>query len=113
MTRHSEEHSTRRKRSERCASAKCGRAFREGAQIILLMLAVVGGATTGTLLRLYTHAYSQPELHPREMMYLYFPAELFIRFISFITVPFLVSSLISGIGKNIHKLSTTYSTRHC
>ena len=77
----------------------CGMVSSETLQISLLLAAFVIGIVLGTILRLCTDTFSHPEMNPRAMMYLYFPAELFMRFIYFITVPFLVSSLVSGIGR--------------
>ena len=80
----------------RCCRRCCSR---DTVQITLLLVGVAGGAMLGTYLRMTTEAYSQPKLHPREMMYLYFPAEVFLRFLTFIVLPFMVSSIVSGIGE--------------
>ena len=67
--------------------------------MFFILLGVVAGITLGICLRLYVPAFQEPHLHPREVQYLYFPAEIFLRVILFITLPLLVSSLVSGIGK--------------
>ena len=66
--------------------------------MLFILLGVVAGITLGICLRLYVPAFQEPDLHPREVQYLYFPAEIFIRMMTFMSLPLLVSSLVSGIG---------------
>lgn len=61
------------------------------------MMALVGGVGLGILLRTVP-PFNEPEVNPRALWYLNFPAEIIVRFMTFLATPLLVSSLLSGIS---------------
>ena len=83
----------------RDVTGTCRTCCRDSLIVVLLLLGVAAGVVLGVCLRVFVPAYQQPKLHPREMMYLFFPAEVFLRFMTFVVAPFLVCSIVSGIGK--------------
>ena len=76
---------------------KCCACFKSSILTILIFIGMATGIGVGAVLR-FTPPFDEPKLHPREMMYLFYPVELFIRFTMFLTVPLVVASLIAGAG---------------
>ena len=68
-------------------------------QLVLLIIATILGAGLGVVLRFYVPAFQEPKVHKREVALLYFPAEIFLRFVGLLTLPLVISGLVSGIGK--------------
>ena len=81
---------------------KCSKLFhnfiRQNLLLFSILFGVVAGITLGICLRMYAPALQEPLLHPREVQYLYFPAEIYLCMMLCITLPLLVSALVSGIG---------------
>ena len=83
-----------------CSGTRCRRCrkwWRSNLLIILLFLAVSAGAGIGYVLR-SVPPFDQPKLNTRAMMLLFFPAELMIRVLTLISLPLILSSLISSVG---------------
>lgn len=68
--------------------------LRENLLTILTVIGVVGGTAIGCLIR----ATSSGQWTKREVMYLAFPGELFLRMLKTLIIPLLMSSVISAIG---------------
>lgn len=79
-----------------CCS-RFARCFFNNLLLLLLFLAVAGGVCAGWFLR-DVPPFDQPHVNTRDMMYLYFPAELLLRMMSLLSLPLIVTSLISGVG---------------
>lgn len=60
---------------------------------ILTVLAVVGGTIVGCIIRLYSQNWSK-----REIMYLQFLGDIFLRMLKSLIIPLLVASVVSAIG---------------
>lgn len=58
-----------------------------------LIVGVFGGTTLGIILR-----YTGEKWTPREIMYLQFPGDLFLRMLKALIIPLLVSSVIGAVG---------------
>lgn len=73
---------------------------------ILTVVGVFGGTAVGLLLRVSTTKWSS-----REIMYLAFPGELFLRMLKALIIPLLMSSVISAIGSLDLSLSKKIAIR--
>lgn len=60
---------------------------------ILLVIGVFGGTALGVILR-----YTGEQWKPREIMYLQFPGDLFLRMLKALIIPLLVSSVVGAVG---------------
>lgn len=58
--------------------SKCDHFMKENSLTILTLAGVIGGGVLGIVLRNYTQPWT-----PREIMYLQYPGELFLRFVNF------------------------------
>lgn len=61
---------------------------------ILTVISVFGGAITGVIIR---QSSSEPWTE-REIMYLQFPGDMFLRMLKCLIIPLLVSSIVSAVG---------------
>lgn len=72
---------------------------------ILTIFGVVGGTVLGFVLR----AVKDPtEWTPREVMYIQFPGDLFLRMLKGLILPLIVASIVSAIGSLDLSLSGKY-----
>ncbi|XP_060522343.1 excitatory amino acid transporter 3 [Cylas formicarius] len=74
---------------------------------ILTVVGVFGGTAVGLLIR----AMSSSPWTPREVMYLAFPGELFLRMLKALIIPLLMASVISAIGSLDLSLSKKIAVR--
>lgn len=74
---------------------------------------VCAGVCLGIVLRLFVPPFQQPDLHPREMMYLYLPAEILLRMMTLLALPLVISSLISAIGNPQNYAFLMCEQQHC
>lgn len=74
---------------------------------ILTVLAVVGGTVVGCIIR----ANSAEKWTKREIMYLQFPGDVFLRMLKSLIIPLLVASVVSAIGSLDVSLSKKIAMR--
>lgn len=74
---------------------------------ILTVVGVFGGTAVGLLLR----STSSSKWTSREIMYLAFPGELFLRMLKALIIPLLMASVISAIGSLDLSLSKKIAVR--
>lgn len=86
-------------------SAK-SKVFRENILTILTLIGVVSGGVLGTILRYTTSTWT-----PRELMYLAYPGEIFLRMLKCLIVPLLVSSITSAMASLDVSLSGKVAAR--
>lgn len=67
--------------------------LRHNALTILTVGGVIGGVVLGIILR-----YSQEKWTPREIMYINYLGDLFLRMLKSLILPLIISSLVSAIG---------------
>nr|CAI5861424.1 unnamed protein product [Callosobruchus analis] len=75
---------------------------------ILTVIGVVGGAVTGIIIR----STSPGSWSKRDVMYLAFPGELFLRMLKALIIPLLMSSVIHAIGSLDLSLSKKIAIRY-
>lgn len=85
---------------------KAQKVLKENLLTVLTIVGVLGGATLGIILRYTTTSWTQ-----RELMYLAYPGELFLRMLKCLIVPLLVSSITSAIGSLDVSLSGRIAAR--
>ncbi|KAJ6649823.1 Excitatory amino acid transporter 3, partial [Pseudolycoriella hygida] len=67
--------------------------FKENLLTLLTIVGVVGGTCIGLIIKEVTTGWS-----PRDVMYIAYPGELFLRMLKCLIVPLLVASITSAIG---------------
>ncbi|XP_037024504.1 excitatory amino acid transporter 1 [Bradysia coprophila] len=80
--------------------------FKENLLTILTIVGVFGGTCIGLIMKECTSPWSQ-----REIMYISYPGELFLRMLKCLIVPLLVSSITSAIGSLDLSMSGKIATR--
>ena len=73
-----------------------GTDWRSRLKLIFLLVSMAIGIALGALLRHFP-PFDKPGDNPRSMWYVFFPGEIFLRIISVLSVPLLLSSIISGV----------------
>ncbi|KAH1000780.1 excitatory amino acid transporter 3 [Dendroctonus ponderosae] len=85
---------------------KLVRCIKKNLLTILTVVGVVGGTAVGLMLRAISSKWSS-----REIMYLAFPGELFLRMLKALIIPLLMASVISAIGSLDLSLSKKIAIR--
>lgn len=85
---------------------KIVRCIKKNLLTILTVVGVVGGTAVGLLLRAMSSKWNS-----REIMYLAFPGELFLRMLKALIIPLLMASVISAIGSLDLSLSKKIAIR--
>uniref|UniRef100_A0A1B0D2N5 Amino acid transporter n=1 Tax=Phlebotomus papatasi TaxID=29031 RepID=A0A1B0D2N5_PHLPP len=84
----------------------CMQFFKRNLLTILTIVGVFGGTIVGLLLKMGSEEWT-----PREVMYLQYPGDLFLRMLKCLIVPLLVSSITSAIGALDLSMSGKIATR--
>lgn len=71
----------------------------------LLPICTCAGVLAAILVGIIVRASSQNRWNDRQLMYLEFPGELFLRALKCLTIPLIVSSLVSALGSLDAKIS--------
>ena len=82
-------------RGSKSCKEKCWKIFKKNLFLVFLLFGIIAGVVIGILIKVYRPAFHEDK---RNVMYLAFPGDIFLRMLKCMIIPLIMSSLISGMA---------------